>query len=328
MWTLAKLLAVLTGHERYFPEIIWSDSSWAHNVFRAFEMIFGRRYGIRAEMSAWKENGKQRYACHSWESVFALTETYIREYFASFKFVPFRIYIPMLQTIQGQRVPASPYLFAIALDVGTAGALDATTTTITWNHTCTGSDLLLLMNSYQDDTNSWSSFTYNSIGGTQVQTPAGQAATWWCSMWRLAGPATGSNAILGTGTNTKHKGGASVSYTGVDQTSPIDSSNKGNNASASTFSVTTTVVGSNCWLVGVFESGGTFNAGTGTTERTRAPSDEAFSCDSNGTVATGGQALEGTNAGSGWGGIVASIAPSATVTTARDARELTLLGVG
>ena len=141
---LKTLLEKITGKPRYSPEIKWSSNSWTHNVFRVYEMIFGRKYGIRAELSSIPFENKTLYYCHSWESVFALTETKVRELLKGLVPKISLVYVPQLQTTNGFNLPLSnsPYLFAIAFDAVSSND-GGVATTNTYSHTCTGSDLTL-----------------------------------------------------------------------------------------------------------------------------------------------------------------------------------------
>lgn len=95
--------------------------------------------------------------------------------------------------------------------------------------------------------------------------------------------------------------------------------------------LTTTVVGSNAWLVsaGRNYTTGVINASTGTTQRNSGAGIK--SGDSNGTVGTGPQTMEWTNGGSGnTGGIIVSILPKGATASNTSHRlgRLTLMGVG
>ena len=323
---IPKIWSVITRTTR--QEIIpeWSDKSWIHNVFRLYEMVFGRRVGIRPEMSsAIDENGIVTYACHSLESALALGEQYIREFLTSLRWKPFRIYIPILQTPQNIPVFASPYLFAIAFDATTEGDggtawITSTSNTYNWSHTSTGSNRLLVVGVTIYSTtgvNSVSGITYpagtsltkiNSIAATL------ETANQSTELWRLVAPATGANTITVTLTinNLQYNAASAMSYSGVNQTSPIDSNNTGQSlTNAASFSLSTTVVASNCWLTGyVFQRGGALTAGTGTTLRSPNTGSVTAGSDSNATVGTGSQSLAWTATSQTWPGCcVASIAP-------------------
>lgn len=163
--------------------------------------------------------------------------------------------------------------------------------------------------------------TYNSVAMTRVfdSGNAGNGSNDRTFIYRLVAPATGSNNVV-ISTNMANAfdavNGNAVSYSGVNQSSPIDSFAVAVSADAATpFNVSTTVVGSNCWLHGAFSSSDRNPAtGTGTTERAEVSSGGFLnSADSNGTVSTGSQTLQWTAAGNaGYAAGVLSLAPTAS----------------
>ena len=307
----------------------WSDRSWTHNIFRLYEVIFGRAYGengtgdtIRAEMSAWKDKDGQVYqVAHSFEAGCALAETYIRDYLASWKFVPFKVYVPVLQTPQGFPVFTSPYLFAIAF-VTSAGTGNNNTPLAL---TVSGSNTFLHVFTIGDNTDTLSGISYNSIAMTFINKIQNNSDRWTYSYGQVA-PTTGTNNITVSGTSFNECG--AMQYSGCAQTGQPDSS--GTNVTASsgaTFSVATTVVASNCWTSNGIYGGVWTSELSGSTGRSITGHRLR---DSNGTVGTGSQSLGfNCNAGNLICGITISIAPAVAVAdTGRDARLLSLLGVG
>lgn len=185
---------------------------------------------------------------------------------------------------------------AIALDA-TSSATASGSDTISWTHTCTGSDLVLVVfitgASAGVGFSGTDTMTYNGVAMTFVDVANDGVQS--IGMWYLLNPATGANTVLwdwNSGNFTKS--GFAVSLTGCDSTSQPDSSNKG---TATSFDVTlsTTVVDTGCWLVGAIQSQtGALSAGTGATERqeqTDADSKHSALYDSNGTVGTGSQSM-------------------------------------
>jgi len=144
---------------------------------------------------------------------------------------------------------------AIAFDASSqsgGGSLDSSGTTLTWSHTCTGSNRVL-----------WAAFTYRSAGSAiQVSSAtyngvaltfisrrlvgtagAGQTCV---EQWYLTAPATGANNIvltLSANINSEASGlggGYAVSLTGVDQTTAFDSeSTATGSGTAETITITT-----------------------------------------------------------------------------------------
>jgi len=143
---------------------------------------------------------------------------------------------------------------AIAFDTNTSvtDQSDALTPfTFSWAHTCTGSDLILLVGiSCADAGDTVASVTYRGTALTksieQVNTGANLI-----SLWYLVAPATGSNTILVTVNNAFNNAhGMAVSLTGVDQSTPIDASGVGAQADAANIvSVGITTATDNAWVV-------------------------------------------------------------------------------
>lgn len=298
---LPTFLALLTGHDRYFPEIEWSSKSWTHNVFRVYEILFGRRYGIRAEMSTvcFIEDGKKTVyrACHSWESVFALVETYIRDFIHSYKPKPFRIFIPQFSTPVGVHF-ASPYLFAIAFDSVTPTIQETSAaSSISYSHTCTGSDLIIVgYTLWAPAIPTLTAYSYNSVNGTIVDQQAFGTLNESDGIAIKSGPSTGSHTVVHTlsATATIVIRAGSISYSGCAQTEAVDSHAKttGSFSASTNVASTTTVVASNCWLVmGTSNGTGSPVAGSGTTLRLNNGGLGFGILDSNGTVGTGAQSL-------------------------------------
>lgn len=200
---------------------------------------------------------------------------------------------------------------AIALDTSTKSG-SAGATSLTWAHTCTGSNLVLIVVAAESNgtvpTATYNAVSMTSIGGTTQD--GGVMRTFY-----LIAPATGANNVVVTWSTGGAKAAAAASYTGCDQVSQPDSSNTGtsiNNA----LTVSTTVVVSNSWLVGGFAvtSPQTFSAGASTTLRQNQSNDPATAAlmDSNGTVDSGSRSLAVTwtgPAGNTGGGLVLSLDP-------------------
>jgi hypothetical protein len=132
---------------------------------------------------------------------------------------------------------------AIAFEVaGTSGDFAPTydQTSASWNHTITSSTAVLYVMAAWDDAVTSPTATYNGVSMTAlVSIPAG-AQRRWC-VWRLVAPATGTNAVAVAWTTATAFCAHSVSYTGVDQTTPDDTPvNDQNNGSSSNCAATTT----------------------------------------------------------------------------------------
>lgn len=200
---------------------------------------------------------------------------------------------------------------AIAFDDSTDGGL-AFANTLTFSHTTSGSDRYLTVSVFSGiatDPFDVTGVTYNSASMVEIDREANTSDR-WVSLWGLIAPASGANNVVATVTGGVVAGMAS-SYTGVDQTSPVDSFNSGTIDFSIDKQQNTIVVATGCWLVGAFKNSiGSAFATVGTLRETN--SDGLSVLDSNGIVSTGSRILtaEGTTSPANWGAIVASLAPS------------------
>ncbi len=310
---------------RYRPKIEWSKKSWTYNVFRLFELIFGRKYGIRAESRAYiTDKGEEAHVFYTWESALMFTEHKVREFLKGLQLSPFKVYIPTLQTTSGFQVPASPFLFAIAFpgtaEDNTVGASPRTIASVV----VSGSNPMLFVTPNAASANT-TAVTFNTTETlTIVDINRNVSSAYIISMWQLGTPtATTANVSM---VSTGSLGGCALSYSGCAGT--VDSSHGSASAGTTPVNCTTTVVASNCWLVGVWSDDGTNPAaGTGTTQRAQWQGGTGAG-DSNGTVSTGSQSLQFTyTGGSGSSGyVVASFAPAAT-TSVKTAEGLAITSV-
>ena len=232
-YILPTILAVMTGKSRYLPNIKWSDKSWTHNIFRFYELIFWRRHGIRPEITTVFDEGVVSHYAHSIEGAFALFESWVRS--LEFKLAPFRIVIPQLVPVQGTISGISPYLFAIAFDA-TAADNDGS-----FNHTCTGTDLLLNFGIMKVGAGVTTA-SYNSVGGTQAVTANNTDDHCW--IFYLINPSTGLNAVSVNGTPNRV---VVVSYTGVKQSAQPDATGSATSESATTIVCDYSTVADNSW---------------------------------------------------------------------------------
>lgn len=322
----------------------WASSNWTHNIFRFYEVIFGRAYGkngvgdtIRAEMTSWVgKDGISHHAAHTFEAACALIETYIRDYLKSWRFAPFKLYIPVLQTPSGFPI-MSPYLFAIAIDATTQNYTGTASATLTVTHTATGSNrfaafgILIQMNSGTNP--GFSACTYDSVAMTVTSnSPTSNAAATVGEtalyLFLQASPTTTASANVVFTANLTMDGdyGAVVSYSGAQSTSVADSVSKTVNAGAANNVLTTTTVADNCWTVAFWrcEIGGAV-AGTGTTMRYN--NGDGGIGDSNAALTpAGSKSMTYTFASAPSSGLIASFAPFGAV--AAGGHNLSSLGAG
>lgn len=293
-YLLPALLEKITGKKRYLPKIEWSDTSYVHNIFRAWEWIAFRKYGIRAEMSSSfdEKTGKGVYTFHSFEAVCAHTESLLRGLIPKYKIE--KVYIPVLQPIFagfGMPQTKTPYLFAIAVDA-TSGISNSTSSSRTHSHTCTGSDRILFAFPFNTQSATISSITYNSADMTLIRS---QNMTYsplhTLYAYYKQAPSTGANDIVVTYSGSCYNFTQAVSYTGALQSgSPIDGQNSTNGGSGTSITSDITVSVSDSWMIAVgrLDNSGTLsgNNSTGTARNTTSDGGNIVA-DSNGTVASG-----------------------------------------
>lgn len=193
----------------------------------------------------------------------------------------------------------------------------AASTSLTIAHTCTGSNLILLVGVLvtTTETDVITGVTYNSIAMTRVTTHglvvnAGLGSSMY--FYYLIAPSTGANNIVITASASHTLRGVSTSYTGVRQASQPDAANSGTADVANTITTSVTTVANNCWTVSISYNDSDFPAAsTGLTERTQS---SIFGIgDSNAAITPAGayaMTWDTESAGSvSWGMAAVSIAP-------------------
>lgn len=133
-------------------------------------------------------------------------------------------------------------------------AQDTTTKTgnLTWTHTCTGSNLILIVYADYHVDLTVTGITYNGVALTLLTSLTGLHTK--TSVYYLLNPSTGANTVTvsATGTNSG-RSFISASYTGARQINFPDSSNSFNNTNLVNV-LSTTVVDDNCWIIGIGSS--------------------------------------------------------------------------
>lgn len=164
---------------------------------------------------------------------------------------------------------------AIAFDTAVDG-LKTSTGTLQWNHTCTGSNLLLLVAFNGDNiggADDITGVTYNSVAMTllkKITTATGGDR--YTYIYGLLGPATGTHQVSITAGSAHLLQGGSASYTGVLQSGLPDASTTSvSSTGATTWTTSLTSIADNCWMFLIencYEGGAGPGAGTGSTRRT------------------------------------------------------------
>lgn len=187
---------------------------------------------------------------------------------------------------------------AIALDTSAKNKVNLTPhTSNSFAYTCTGSNLILIVNVTTDTGADPTSVTYNGVAMTKLTGVTDTARN--LSVWYLVAPATGSNTLTANFASALSSVVSAQSYTGVAQSGPIDASGSVNNGSGQTVSKTITVVASNCWLIGAGHGVDNSSIQTLTSDKTdrqqdkcsAAPTIYHTSSDSNGTVSPGSNSI-------------------------------------
>lgn len=155
---------------------------------------------------------------------------------------------------------------AIVRDTQTGQASSGDVTSLTYSHTCTGSNLILWVGTAQNvdnGTDHITGVTYNSVAMSAKGNTNSNGGSHRSKLWVLLGPATGANNIVITSNNTTGITGLAVSYTGVKQSQTIPEGSLNNNTGTSITSSVTTVVNNSAVImlasnnVGVSHTAGT-----------------------------------------------------------------------
>jgi len=222
---------------------------------------------------------------------------------------------------------------AIAFDSGgTVGTLNNPVTSITYSFTNTAGDFLSV-GVLTIAGKSITGVTYNGVSMTKI----GGIASFGnqplnIELWGLSSPATGAHNVVVSMTPSGPIYSTAMSHSGTKTSGQPDSFNTGYNASnVSSLAVSTTVVDSNCWLIGLAtgDNGNNPSAGSGTTQRSTIAVDSYMALfDSNGTVGTGPQTLNfAFSPNQHPGAVVASIAPATSSTSIKTINGLAIASV-
>lgn len=199
---------------------------------------------------------------------------------------------------------------AIAFDA-VSGAQGVFVNTISWNHTCTGADLMLFV------TMSYSlvpgmtvtGLTYNGVNMNVLNATVTSPSFGVKSVtYYLANPATGTHTIkLDTSSASDILDCNATSYSGVDtSTAPAVIATNIGNVTPTTTTGTTTI--NNAWTILMGNGGQT--AGTGATKRGTAHSQGGCIYDSNGAITPAGSYSMTTSDNSDHAWVMAQFGPS------------------
>lgn len=159
-----------------------------------------------------------------------------------------------MATPAGFKVPASPYLFAIAFNASSQSDQQSSSSS-SWTHTVTGSNPLLAMGNWSGG-DVTTGATYATVAMSQAVKINSYLNSDESYLWYLPGAATGANTVLVSLSGTVNNAEQATSFSGCAQTGQPDGtpfSNPGD-AASSTFSMTLTTLVDNSWLFGTWRS--------------------------------------------------------------------------
>jgi hypothetical protein len=317
---LFTITVLLTRYPRYKTELILDKRIYIANIFRIWEYLFGRRFGIKKEASTCLKNIDGLYYIqrefYTLEARLTHYEASIRTYFSTFPSLSSYFFNPEINYQRG----------AIALDASAKGTVTATTP-LTFSHTVTGSNVYLKVGVGITATSpTISTPTYNSVSMNLEDSQATNVAN-MAAMYNLVGPSTGSNTVsVGFGGTTPNCDAVAVSYSGVKQSGQPDATKSGTGAGAP--SITVATVADNCWSSCVV-SAISVSGGSKTTRQgviTLSGTHQMEYQDTNGVTTPAGNVTFAWSAGTTtWAAVGGSFSPVAAVTTKP---LLSLLGAG
>lgn len=166
-------------------------------------------------------------------------------------------------TLMASFSPASTS--GIAFDANSNATGSTSGSTVTWSHTCTGSNGVLVVHLYAESGNTVTGVTYNGTAMT-LGVKATTSFNVTTYTYFILGPTTGAHNIVASygSSSTGLMYGIGASYTGVKQVSQPDVTASTSNSSVTSLSVSPTTTVNNDWIVGGGYGGNaTGFAGTG-----------------------------------------------------------------
>lgn len=139
---------------------------------------------------------------------------------------------------------------AIAYDAASNGA-DSATGTVTWSHTCGGSNRMLFVGVFIIGVDNISTVKYNTVSMTQIGKKTMPTSGNTIYLYALQNPDTGAHTVeIVQAYPTAIFAGCSVSYTGVKQSITLDASGTAVNETASSpYQQSLNSVADNCWHI-------------------------------------------------------------------------------
>jgi hypothetical protein len=205
-------------------------------------------------------------------------------------------------------------------------------TSYSFNHTCTGTNGLLLVCVECDDGDHVTGVTYNGVAMTQLVKFNQTADSTCIYIYGLLAPTTGTNAVLiSRSSSTSTITGGSVSFTGVSQSGLPDAFNSNGQTSGSSNTTSITTVANNAWIVGFLQyDNQNITVGTGSTVINTGPNAggpwSMFKATANPITPAGAQSLTMNGTSSDNAMLLVSFAPIAA--SGAVAHNLSSLGAG
>lgn len=184
---------------------------------------------------------------------------------------------------------------AISFDAAVHNANVPITNTLTFSHTCSGSNGILFVGACCSGAQTITNITYNGVSLTKINSQAYVLGV--SELWYLIAPGTGSNNIVITYSGSAPTAdGCAISYAGAAQSGQPDS--QGTATAVGNVTDTRTSIADNCWHVGFFANvSNNFSAGAGLTIRSGASN--LVVGDNNGVITpAGSNSITGNNTGS------------------------------
>ena len=196
-------------------------------------------------------------------------------------------------------------------------------TSITYSHTCTGSDRILIVGVCEAGSTSATGMTvtYNGVSMTAVTgSPKANGTSSQAWLFYLINPATGANNVVVSWTGSTYMRSISASYTGAKQSAQPNAHNEAN-ATGTTITTTATSTENSCWNISFVAGDGAtaFTASTGVTSVRDSGSGLSNICalgDSNGgKTPAGSYSMTWTSASQGIVALQAAIADATPVSS-------------
>ena len=180
--------------------------------------------------------------------------------------------------------------------------------TLTWAHTCTGSNRALVVSIVIGD-GTCTGVTYNGVAMTLVQSQNAYTS-WYQYQFYLNAPASGTHNIVASFAAGSYEAGYAVSYTGVNQVSTVDNKSQTTGSSASASNSLTPITASS-WIVGHFFLNSAMISPTNITVRVNGSSGYLWNLGDSNTPVTGSYTMTETLSTNTWGVQMLSLAPAA-----------------